>query len=241
MNSVTIDNKKYDFNPNKLKDIHIIEKNMENDIFSKYSATAVYEGELIVCNDITSLPTYDNKIYRETYEEYMEEMKKTAEEQETEEQETKERKDTWIYNIIDKIAEQDQILFSNDDIIIIPTYLWNKETGNIKNLHILGIPTDKSLRTIRSLTGKDVPLLKHIREEGLRVCKNVFDVDETYIKMYFHYLPSTFHLHVHFEHVNSQYSKSSIEYAYELDSVIFNLELCSDYYQKVVLNKRSKV
>ena len=58
------------------------------------------------------------------------------------------------------------------------------------------------------------------------------------MKIYIHYNPSTYHLHIHFVNNLFHNISSSVEYSHELNNVIFNLELDSDYYKKIVLNKR---
>ena len=75
-------------------------------------------------------------------------------------------KDKWIYNIIDKISEQENVIFRDDKYIFIPTYTWDK---SINNLHILGFPIDKSLRSLRDLTQKDIIMLKEIKKIGLDI------------------------------------------------------------------------
>ena len=72
---------------------------------------------------------------------------------------------------------------------------------------------------------------------SLQIIKEKYGLDETSIKKFFHYPPSSYHLHIHF--VNNQFKfGSSVEYSHELNSVIFNLSICSDYYKRIVLNKK---
>jgi m7GpppX diphosphatase len=58
------------------------------------------------------------------------------------------------------------------------------------------------------------------------------------IKMYFHYEPSTYHLHIHFVNASSCHLHSSVEYSHELNNVIFNLKMIPDYYKIALLNIR---
>jgi m7GpppX diphosphatase len=198
---------------------------MENDSFTKYEAIAEVKGEYIVCNDITKLKTYSTRIIKESYEEYLDFLSKRDIE-----------KDRWIYNIIDGLAEQDKILFRDNNIIVIPTYLWDSK--NIQKLHILCLPIDKDLRTIRDLSLKDVPLLEQMKDITLNMIEKNYGLKEENLKIFFHYDPSTYHLHIHF--VNTAYTESwsSVEYSHDLDTVIFNLKMDSDYYKKIKLNRR---
>lgn len=226
---VTIDNVNYKFIPSKLSKIDSISKKdlvLKNDVYEKYNATAQVDGELIICNDINQMRRFEKRIVRESYQDYLKYIKY---------RDTK--KDKWIYNIIDGISEQESILYRDELCIVIPTYMWDGIT--INKLHLLCLPNDTTLRSIRSLTSAHIPLLEHMKRITLDSIKKLYDVDEHYIKMFFHYEPSTYHLHIHFVHVSNNDSRSSIEYSHELNSVIFNLLVCSDYYQRAILNKQS--
>jgi m7GpppX diphosphatase len=223
---VTIDNINYKFMPSNL--ISVLKKEnliLKNDIYKKYISTAEVEGELIVCNDINKMRKFEKKIIRESYEEYLKYLKKRDIE-----------KDRWIYNIIDGISEQDSILYRDQQCIIIPTYMWDSK--NIDKLHLICLPLDISLRSIRSLNSSHIPLLEHMKNITLNIIKNRYNIDEYYIKMFFHYEPSTYHLHIHFVNLANNDARSSVEYSHELNNVIFNLSICSDYYKKAILNKR---
>jgi m7GpppX diphosphatase len=127
-------------------------------------------------------------------------------------------------------------LFRDNNIIVIPTYLWDSK--NIQKLHILCLPIDKDLRTIRDLSLKDVPLLEQMKDITLNMIEKNYGLKEENLKIFFHYDPSTYHLHIHF--VNTAYTESwsSVEYSHDLDTVIFNLKMDSDYYKKIKLNRR---
>jgi m7GpppX diphosphatase len=225
---VTIENVNYKFIPSKVTSFDQIVRNnktMENDIYEKYEATAEISGELIICNDITKMKHTEKKLVRETYEEYL----KTLEKRDP-------NKDKWIYNIVDGTSEQEQVLYRDETCIVIPTYMW--DSVNIDKLHILCLPTDVTLRSIRSLTAEHIELLEHMKKVTVETIKNKYGLDECYLKMFFHYEPSTYHLHIHF--VNTAYhdSRSSVEYSHELNNVMFNLSLYSQYYKVAILNRR---
>jgi len=226
---VNIDNINYKFIPSYIASFDTIKKNelvLKNDIYEKYKATVEVEGELIICNDINQLKRFEKKIVRETYEEYMKYISKRDL-----------KKDQWIYNIIDGISEQDSIMYRDELCIVIPTYMWDGK--NIDKLHILCMPVDTSLRSIRSLNESHIPLLEYMKKVTLNIIKFKYNIEEHYIKMFFHYEPSTYHLHIHFINVSNHDSRSSVEYSHELNNVIFNLSICSDYYKIAILNKRT--
>jgi len=226
---VTIGNINYKFIPSRVTTFDKIIKNnktMENDVYEKYESTAEVSGELIICNDITKMKRTEKKIIRETYEEYLKSLQKRDP-----------NKDKWIYNIIDGSSEQEQILHRDETCIVIPTYMW--DSTNIDKLHILCLPTDISLRSIRSLTAEHIPLLEHMKKVTLETIKNKYGVDECYLKMFFHYEPSTYHLHIHFVNTSNYDARTSVEYSHELNNVIFNLSIYSQYYKVALLNIRN--
>lgn len=198
---------------------------MENDSFSKYEAITEVKGEYIVCNDITKLKKYSKTLVKESYEDYVEFIKNRDYE-----------KDRWIYNIIDGIAEQDKIIYRDTVAIVIPTYTWDSK--NIDKLHILCLPCDKTLRTIRDLTLKNVPILEYMKNITLKQIEKKYGLKQENLKIFFHYEPSTYHLHIHFINTGYTESWSSVEYSHDLDTVIFNLKMDSDYYKKIKLNRR---
>ena len=226
---VTVENVNYKFIPSKVTSFDKIVKNnktMENDIYEKYEATAEISGELIVCNDVSKMKRTEKKLVRETYEEYLTSLKKRDP-----------NKDKWIYNIIDGTSEQELILHRDESCIIIPTYMW--DSVNIEKLHILCLPTDITLRSIRSLTADHIPLLEHMKKVTLETIKAKYGLDECYLKIFFHYEPSTYHLHIHFINTAHYEARSSVEYSHELNNIIFNLSLYSQYYKVAILNRRA--
>jgi hypothetical protein len=224
----TIGNTSYTFIPSSISNFETIHRNkqtMKNDIYEKYEATAEVHGELVVCNDGNNVKRNGKKIIKETYEQYLKSIQKRDP-----------NKDKWIYNIIDGVSEQNQILYRDELCIIIPTYIWN--SVNIDKLHILCLPTNISLRCIRSLTAEHIPLLEHMKKVTLETIKRKYNIDECYLKMFFHYEPSTYHLHIHFVNVTNNEARSSVEYSHDLNSVIFNLAIYSNYYKVALLNRK---
>jgi m7GpppX diphosphatase len=225
---ITIDNVNYKFLPSQLTNIENITKNkliLKNDIYEKFEATALIKGELILCMDNNLVRRSEKKIIRETYEDYLRYISTRDP-----------KKDQWIYNIIEGISEQESILYRDDQCIVIPTYMW--DGNNIDKLHILCMPIDVTLRCIRSLNASHIRLLDHMKKKTVEVIKNKYNLDEQYLKMFFHYEPSTYHLHIHFVNIANHESNSSIEYSHELHSVIFNISICNNYYKQAILNKR---
>ena len=224
----TIDNVNYKFIPSNVYNVDKTvkgKKTLENDIYEKYEATAIVDGELIICKDAAKLKQRVKKLVQEDYETYLQ----TLESRDA-------KKDIWIYNVIDGISEQEAILYRDDKCIVFINYFWNGK--DVDKLQLLCTPTDKSLRTIRSLRLCDIDLLEHMKLVTLRVIREKYGLEQEYIKMYFHYEPSTYHLHIHFVNAASNQAHSSVEYSHELNSVIFNLKMNAYYYKSIKLNIR---
>jgi m7GpppX diphosphatase len=105
-------------------------------------------------------------------------------------------------------------------------------------MYLLVFPTNKSIHSIRDLTGEHIELLTHAKSKTLQVIKSTYLFDSDIIKMYIHYAPTTYHLHIHFVLVSNTEVNSSVEYSHELNTVITNLKIKSDYYQSIIMNKR---
>lgn len=200
-----------------------------NDVFSKYSTKINHlEGELIVCSNINKIVGFCKKIINETYTEYKEIIEKRDW-----------TKEQWVYNILDGVSEQDKIIYRDEHIVIVPNYTW-ANLNDISKMYILVFPTDKSLHTLRDLTHIHINLLSHIKNKTLEIIKSTFGFDYWTIKMFIHYAPSTYHLHIHFVLISNTDVSSSVEYSHDIDSVINILKIKSDYYQSsdIICKKR---
>ena len=220
--------KKYTFisNINWVENTILDEEIFSNDIYKKYKATiSNLPGELVMCSDISKTDGFCKKIISETYQEYLDLISQRDF-----------SKEQWVYNILDGVAEQDKILYRDELIVVVPNYTW--DGSDLSKMYLLTFPIARSLHTIRDLTNQQVGLLKHIKNQTLQVIKSKYGFDSDIIKIYIHYAPSTYHLHVHFVLISNTDANSSVEYSHELNGVIQILEAKSDFYQTIVMNKR---
>jgi m7GpppX diphosphatase len=72
----------------------------------------------------------------------------------------------------------------------------------------------------------------------LEKIEELYGLKEENLKIFFHYDPSTYHLHIHFINTVYKETNSSVEYSHDIDSVMFNLDLDNYYYKKIRLNRR---
>jgi m7GpppX diphosphatase len=77
-----------------------------------------------------------------------------------------------------------------------------------------------------------------MKKVTLNIIETKYGLKEENLKIFFHYNPSTYHLHIHFINIYYTNAGSSVEYSHDLDIVIFNLNLDTNYYKKIHLNTR---
>ena len=114
---------------------------------------------------------------------------------------------------------------------------WKYNEGDMSTLYCLAIVKNQyaNLKTVRDLKSEHLPMLKSIRDDSMRAIEQKFGVDKVHIKSYFHYQPTYYHLHIHFVHVECAHA-DDVRVFVDLDSVIQNIEMMDDYYQRATLS-----
>ncbi len=152
----------------------------------------------------------------------------------------------WVYNILEHKKEQERIIFEDADpvtgFILLPDIKWDCKT--VTTLSLLAIVHNKDLNSLRDLTGEHVQLLENIRSKSLKAIEEKFGVKKDKIRMFLHYQPTFYHLHVHINHLGNQ-SMGMPERNVAINQVIENLRVDTDYYKKVtieyVVKKNEKI
>ncbi|XP_020856358.1 m7GpppX diphosphatase isoform X1 [Phascolarctos cinereus] len=143
----------------------------------------------------------------------------------------------WVYNILEKKAEADRIVFENPDssdgFVLIPDLKWNQK--QLDDLYLIAICHRRGIKSLRELTGEHLPLLRNILQEGQEAIQKHYQVKEDRLRVYLHYQPSYYHLHVHFTALGFEAPGSGVERAHLLADVIENLERDPHYYQQRTL------
>lgn len=137
----------------------------------------------------------------------------------------------WVYNILDKRAEQDSVIHTDSDprngYVLLPDSKWEKI--NLGNLHCQAIVQDRTLRSIRDLTSDHLPLLYNLRDSVFAHLEKAFShlgpLQENKLRFYFHYQPSYYHLHLHIAALTFEGAGQFAGQAHLLETVIGNLEL----------------
>jgi m7GpppX diphosphatase len=137
----------------------------------------------------------------------------------------------WVFDIIDGKKEKDQVLYQDDDFVLLPSDKW--KNNNILEMRLLAFFTNKKLKSIRDLTGSNIKLLEKVKNKACEIIKNKYKLDEEHLKIFFHYRPSVWQLHLHFLNLEYKTKSSSIEKSHEVHTVIENLKIDTNYYKKV--------
>lgn len=144
----------------------------------------------------------------------------------------------WVYNILEHKSETERIIYEDPHprhgFILLPDFKWS-DPSNLESLYCLAIVHDRSLRSLRDLTGSHLKLLRNIRNASLEVLGDKFGAKASSIRMYLHYQPTYYHLHVHFSHVKMTQGTFSGK-AVLLEDVIYNLSVNSDHYKNATLS-----
>ncbi|KAM8927383.1 m7GpppX diphosphatase [Pelodytes ibericus] len=139
----------------------------------------------------------------------------------------------WVYNILEKKAEADRIVYENPDashgFVLIPDFKWNQK--QVEDLYLIAICHARSIKSLRDLSSDHLPLLKNILQEGQEAILKRYSIHGNQLRVYLHYQPSYYHLHVHFTALGHDAPGTSVERAHLLCDVIQNLESDPHYYQ----------
>jgi len=148
----------------------------------------------------------------------------------------------WVYNILEHKKETERVVFEDDDrdtgFVLLPDLKWDQ--NQLSNLYLIAISHQRDIKSIRDLRSEHLPLLKNIRAKGAEAIVKKYGIDESQLRIYLHYQPSYYHLHVHFTAMSFDAPGSRVERAHLLDTVIDNIELCGDYYAKATISFPAK-
>lgn len=142
----------------------------------------------------------------------------------------------FIYNILYKGTEK--IYYTKEkEFVILKDYKYI----NSNEMYFLGIVYDDSIKSLRDLTSKHLPLLRNLYCAKKEIEKIASELNnnkkyEDSFKVFIHYYPSFFHFHVHYSDANLDIDSTSINRAFDLNTIIQNISLIGDYYQKVDLD-----
>lgn len=159
----------------------------------------------------------------------------------------------WIFNIIEGKKEKERLLLNHESFIINIDTKWRSHPDAFKtpreewyqhestiDLYCLGIIKQKSIATLRDLTKDHIPILKSMKEEGLKTIENIYGVKKDQIRVFVHYHPQFYHFHVHFTRLHNEIG-SQVERGHLISDIIQNLQLDGDYYAKRTISYKLKI
>ena len=143
----------------------------------------------------------------------------------------------WVQNILDGTAEADRVIYHDHDLetgfVILPDMKWD---GQSETLYWVAIAMQPNLLSLRSLNSTHLGFLKKLRETTYKLVKEKANLEKSQLRLFIHYQPSYYHFHVHITAVSFSDAPGVVSgQAHLLDTVINNIELYPDYYQKASL------
>eukprot|EP00112_Aurelia_sp_Birch-Aquarium-sp1_P001858 Seg1201.5 transcript_id=Seg1201.5/GoldUCD/mRNA.D3Y31 product="m7GpppX diphosphatase" protein_id=Seg1201.5/GoldUCD/D3Y31 len=212
-----------------------LQLSFQNDIYSQYNA--VTDPELNQLKVVTIMPATQKHILKYTRQScYLinETPKNYAEITLPFIQENK-HSVQWVYNILDHKAEVDRIIYEDLDpingFILLPDLKWNQ--AQVSDMHLTAIVVKRGISSLRDLTAEHLPLLKNVLTKGKEAVVNKYKVNPQQLRIFFHYYPSYYHLHIHFMSSSSISGSCATAKAHLLDDVIDSLEnIDGDFYKK---------
>jgi len=144
----------------------------------------------------------------------------------------------WIYNILEHKKEVERIIFEDSDpeigFILLPDLKWTGE--QLENLYLQALVKRRDISCVRELTGEHLPLLKNIQDKGTNAITEKYGLPANKMRIYLHYQPSFYHLHVHFTALSFEAPGTWAGKAHLLQDVISNLEIDGSYYKKATIS-----
>lgn len=214
----------------QLLDPSLMNFKLQNDRFSYYDTNVQYKLEVNLIDKATPkdiakyFPTAKFQLVLESYEQYQELTREDA----------KNSNKTWLYNILDGISEQDRILLDDPEFLLMLHPTWSGSLEDINHLQCLAIVKDRNILSLREVTSDHFNLLTSILENSLKTISDRFGVAKSRVRAFVHYHPTFWHLHVHFKLIEN-ISSYEFDRSHSVISIIQNIQMMSDYYQRVNL------
>jgi m7GpppX diphosphatase len=155
---------------------------------------------------------------------------------------------SWIDNIVTGKKEAERLLLDAGTYILnvdtkwkthpdpraVPKERWRSHAKAIDDLYCLAIVKESGIASLRDLRSQHIPMLKEMLEECPKAIEEVYGVQRNQLRIFFHYHPQFYHLHVHFTRLENEIG-CQVERGHLLIDVIQNLEMDDEYYQKRTL------
>ncbi|KAF7648411.1 hypothetical protein LDENG_00157300 [Lucifuga dentata] len=139
----------------------------------------------------------------------------------------------WVHNILEKKAEAERVVYEDPDkkvgFVLLPDFKWDQK--QLDDLYLIAIVHQRDIKSLRDLTSEHLPLLQNIDQKGKEAILQRYGLPASKLRVYLHYQPSYYHLHVHFTALGYEAPGCGVERAHLLTDVIQNLQLDPQYYK----------
>uniref|UniRef100_A0A0K2TFS5 HD domain-containing protein n=2 Tax=Lepeophtheirus salmonis TaxID=72036 RepID=A0A0K2TFS5_LEPSM len=103
-------------------------------------------------------------------------------------------------------------------------------------MHYLAIVHSRNISSLRSLRSEHLPILKNIYKDGTKAIFDKHGIRPSQMRVYLHYQPSFYHLHVHFVPLLNQKGGIHVEKAHLLQDIIDNIENYPNFYEEASIS-----
>lgn len=113
----------------------------------------------------------------------------------------------WVFNILEGRTEADDVIYrtppgaaGDEGFVLLPDLNWDR--GTLEALHLLALVERRDLWSLRDLRKRHVAWLERMRARLVAATVATYpSVEPDQLKLYLHYQPTYYHLHVHIVHV----------------------------------------
>ncbi|CAG9997886.1 unnamed protein product [Clonostachys byssicola] len=117
----------------------------------------------------------------------------------------------WVFNILDGKTEVEDVIYrtapwgredekDKEGFLLLPDLNWDRTT--LEALHLLALVERRDLWSLRDLKKKHVEWLRHMKRNLIEATTKTYpSIEADQLKLYVHYQPTYYHLHVHIVHV----------------------------------------
>ncbi|KAK5998428.1 m7GpppX diphosphatase [Cladobotryum mycophilum] len=138
----------------------------------------------------------------------------------------------WVFNIIEGKKEVEDVIYrtklgeaGDEGFLLLPDLNWDRKT--LDALHLLALVERRDIWSLRDLKKKHIPWLLHMKEKLVSaIVKTYPSIEADQLKLYVHYQPTYYHLHIHIVHVALEAGATQATgKAVGLDSIIETLKV----------------
>eukprot|EP00588_Corethron_pennatum_P009778 CAMPEP_0194275138 /NCGR_PEP_ID=MMETSP0169-20130528/8059_1 /TAXON_ID=218684 /ORGANISM="Corethron pennatum, Strain L29A3" /LENGTH=372 /DNA_ID=CAMNT_0039018531 /DNA_START=41 /DNA_END=1159 /DNA_ORIENTATION=+ len=150
----------------------------------------------------------------------------------------------WLKNVVSGEKERERLLVDGTGWILNIDTKWRSHPdarttprrdwlGHVStaDLYCLGILKTDGIASVRDLSAAHLPVLREMLEEGPRAIQQTYGVAPDQLRVFVHYPPQFYHLHVHYTRLEND-TGAQVERGILLADIIQNLEMDEDYYRK---------